>query len=958
MAALLKKRALAEYSQVIQEQPKPLKKLRLAKKITPGSSAAAYVGLLEKSKTSNDALQILLRISDSQKFQEKDLPDTIKKLAEHFQREQESVVRAKVLSLLGDIGKESGADVQVIIEEVMQAMKNEESHKVISQGISSLLKLGKLLPDNVTTHHRLVSFVKQYLSDTSHSVKCKCLELMGELVSISSDAGTIQPLLRLVGDYTHCEEARVRSAAFNTMLRLHERGLKLDPSVYSEVCLALKDDYEIVRQVALRIVWVLGQTYSENLVTLPDSDEEIRLVDDAFGKICHMINDLSMRVRTQAARLLGSMTSISPRFLQQTLDKKLMSNMRRKRSAHERAWESITSGEWSSGRNWADDAPRELVDAESVSLVNSGSCGAFVHGLEDEYQEVRNASVESLCSLAMNNPQFALMSLDFLVDMFNDEIEEVRLKAIDSLTKISRHIILREDQLETILGALKDFSIDVREGLHKMLASCRLSSKGCLQMCVEALLENLKKYPVDRKSTWCCLQKVGQQHPELTLILVPELLAIHPFFDMPEPDVEDPAYVSILILVLNAAQHCPTMLQLFEEHTLKHYCYLRDTMPHLVPALKVGGSSGVREVVADEEANATAVRFLEAMVSRLEAARRGPARVRAELLAAAQRDLARLAEVGGAAGDAARMSALHVNCQVMLARVLESRLWASPGALASQQGAAVRTNITQLLHDCLRLQYLFIGVSEDDLALVKQLKLKALALQLVYIVRCSNSSALALCDHFLEQVEDVHRYLGERGIAPEAFTASLVKEMSQLEETKPGPVARCLLPLLQNAPPVPQLRPTTSVQMTTATLACEPGGDADAPLKFTAGLVLGVPLEAELRYLQSPELLRIKVRYPDQQTHLLVPPRGDLRPGTTAGTSRLLTRALVSHQVWSEACALHIGLALDLAAVEGGTAAATAARRARAPADADPCLLDLCKPVKVYVSPKPVKRGI
>jgi len=60
-----------------------------------------------------------------------------------------------------------------------------------------------------------------------------------------------------------------------------------------------------------------------------------------------------------------------------------------------------------------------------------------------------------LCILAVNNPDFANLALDFLVDMFNDEIEEVRLKAIDSLTKISRHIVLWEDQLETILGALE-----------------------------------------------------------------------------------------------------------------------------------------------------------------------------------------------------------------------------------------------------------------------------------------------------------------------------------------------------------------------------------------------------------------------------------------------------------------------------------------------------------------------
>ena len=52
---------------------------------------------------------------------------------------------------------------------------------------------------------------------------------------------------------------------------------------------------------------------------------------------------------------------------------------------------------------------------------------------------------------------------------------------------------------------------------------------------------------------------------------------------------------------------------------------------------------------------------------------------------------------------------------------------------------------------------MFVGLKEVDLVAVKQFKLKALALQLVYIVRASNSSALALCEHFLEQVEDTQR---------------------------------------------------------------------------------------------------------------------------------------------------------------------------------------------------------
>jgi integrator complex subunit 4 len=62
-------------------------------------------------------------------------------------------------------------------------------------------------------------------------------------------------------------------------------------------------------------------------VHLPTSDEA-RLVDDAFIKICNMVNDLSMRVRAEAVGLLGSLHHVSTRFLEQTLDKKVMSHLK------------------------------------------------------------------------------------------------------------------------------------------------------------------------------------------------------------------------------------------------------------------------------------------------------------------------------------------------------------------------------------------------------------------------------------------------------------------------------------------------------------------------------------------------------------------------------------------------------------------------------------------------------
>ena len=67
--------------------------------------------------------------------------------------------------------------------------------------------------------------------------------------------------------------------------------------------------------------------FYHRIVKLPSSDKA-RLVDDAFIKICHMVNDLSMNVRREAAGLLGSLHLVSPKFLEQTLDKKLMSHLK------------------------------------------------------------------------------------------------------------------------------------------------------------------------------------------------------------------------------------------------------------------------------------------------------------------------------------------------------------------------------------------------------------------------------------------------------------------------------------------------------------------------------------------------------------------------------------------------------------------------------------------------------
>lgn len=75
--------------------------------------------------------------------------------------------------------------------------------------------------------------------------------------------------------------------------------------------------------------------------------------------------------------------------------------------------------------------------------------------------------------------------------------------------------------------------------------------------------------------------------------------------------------------------------------------------------------------------------------------------------------------------------------------------------------------------------------------------------------------------------------------------------------------------------------------------------------------------------------------------HLVYSPFSDEDDGTQ--NLRLLTKVLISHGVWTEPCGVDISICL---AVEEGSG--------REP----PALVELCRPVRVTVAPKPIKRGL
>ena len=84
-----------------------------------------------------------------------------------------------------------------------------------------------------------------------------------------------------------------------------------------------------------------------------------------------------------------------------------------------------------------------------------------------------------------------------------------------------------------------------------------------------------------------CMKELGQRNSEAIPSLVPELLTTHPYYAVPEPSLDDHVYTAVTILIFNAATNCPTIRSLLPEHTKRHYDYLRDSLPDLVPELRM-----------------------------------------------------------------------------------------------------------------------------------------------------------------------------------------------------------------------------------------------------------------------------------------------------------------------------------------------------------------------------------
>jgi integrator complex subunit 4 len=707
--------------------------------------------------------------------------------------------------------------------------------------------LADIASDNSASSNSLIELMIRLTSSCATPLRVRCSALMG-LAKLCNDRKSAQ--MTLLSHLSHAD-ARVRVRSFDSViLWLSRRRRRRSQTVLDALQLAsvralysiavshaLDDDERRVRALAVLVVAKLAERHAEHRVRVEATT--MRLVDDGFNTICAVaVNDLSVGVRARACSLLGTLRAVSARYLLQTLSKEVLRvesgayvRLTRRHRDGGGARIALHAADSSSSSTGGD--VEVLHDSE---LYESAAAGAFVHGLEDEFEAVRSAALDSLGALCLHSVTFARHALEFVVDMLNDEIDEVRINAIHTLASLGDRVSLGAEQLDIVLVVLDDRSAHVRLAAHRMLGAASLGTVDGVRVTAHRLLESVRRHPQDAQSIYACLRNLGASHAAFTELLVAELLGIdeRALAGVVEPHRDDPDHIGRLVLVLAAASRSPTIGALLPPFVDAHHRYLADLYPSLF-----GGAVKRSRAAAD---------LSPSLLARFESALQ---------LVSDSDELERLADDERLSARCA-FAASFLRCAATVERAKQALL----GRRDDAAPLGDRTTFERLFGAAYRLQRAYAGLSHALVARLEHMRLFA------HLMLC------VLADGTPRAKPLVESALRRARATPQC---ALAKAMRADHEVL---VAACQIADLLRRVPTPELSDCVASLASIKRTACillSPRTSAP-PIQFAAALPLRIDIDALLVDIDAPHALMAMASFDDGTAQLWSIAHADIEP--------------------------------------------------------------------------------
>ncbi|XP_059462370.1 protein SIEL isoform X2 [Corylus avellana] len=298
-------------------------------------------------------------------------------------------------------------------------------------------------------------------------------------------------LLTLFLGFTKDPYPNVRKIALDGLVRLSKPGVIEDPGMiqgcYCRAVELLCDMEDCVS------AWGL-------ILVAANPDAKLYWSDDLFIKLCSMGRDMSMEVRVEVFNALGKIEMVSEDILLQTLSKRVL---------------GITKKMTSRGQ----------FPAEQFEILASSMAGVLVHGLEDEFYEVRKSACHSFRTLTIISAEFSGKALDLLMDVLNDDSIFVRLQALETMLHMATygHLNVQGTHMHMFLGTLSDGNTIIRSTTWKILKLVKLPNIELFRLFVHGLIGSLEKHPQDEADIFSALFHIGHNHGKFVVSIINEV---------------------------------------------------------------------------------------------------------------------------------------------------------------------------------------------------------------------------------------------------------------------------------------------------------------------------------------------------------------------------------------------------------------------------------------------------
>eukprot|EP00347_Sterkiella_histriomuscorum_P005629 403355867 len=197
--------------------------------------------------------------------------------------------------------------------------------------------------------------------------------------------------------------------------------------------------------------------------------------------------------------------------------------------------------------------------------------------LEDDSMVVRLSGINTMSHFANQVKDIRPRCLNFLIDMLNDEIDEVRTGALHGIAFFNEISELKDSEVNIVLFNLTEDNQRLRDEIYRFFGMTIITKPELFQKLLNKLFENLRAFgKKDQHQIFQLLKELGNSHSQLVEKMFNKILGIDKRFQAIDPIWTDIIFVAKMILVYSASQQIPQIFYEAPSFVEKSLNYLKD----------------------------------------------------------------------------------------------------------------------------------------------------------------------------------------------------------------------------------------------------------------------------------------------------------------------------------------------------------------------------------------------